>query len=333
MGRLFDENGYINIQYLDRPEYPFVIVVGARGVGKTYSLLKYCYEQKRKVFYLRRTDSQARVVSTKTFNPYKTLFEDLGVADYDISKTKPKAVVVGGVAVANIAGLSTFANLRGFDGGDVDDIFYDEFIPEHKDGVIIRDESEVLWNAYETVNRNRELKGRPPVKLWMFANSNSIESPIFASLGIMQKMLSLSKSVNAVEQIPGKGLLLVSINNSPISERKAETALYRLVDDSFKKMALRNDYRYNSENIRSFKLAELEPKVRIGEVVIYRHKTLGVYYGTFHVSGAPEAYGTSDSEIERFSKKWGFLYDYYRVGYVMMESLECDYVFKTLLKF
>lgn len=331
MGRLFDENGFLNIQYLDRDEYPFVIVVGARGVGKTYGLLKYRYEAGRKVLYLRRTDSQARAVSTDAFNPYKSLFADLGVEDYWLSKTRPKAVVVEGRTVANIAGLSTFANLRGFDASTVEDIIFDEFIPEHNDRAI-RDESDVLWNAYETVNRNRELLGRPPVKLWMLANSNRIESPIFASLGIMQKMLSLSKSVNAVEPIPEKGLLLVSINRSPISERKASTALYRLADASFKKMALQNDYRYNNENIRSFKLDQLEPKVSVGEVVLYRHKTLGVFYGTFHLSGSPESYGTTDSEIERFAKKWGFLYDYYRMGYVMMESVECDYVFRNLIK-
>lgn len=330
MGKLFNHDGYLNIEHLDRPEAPFVIVVGARGVGKTYGLLKYYYERGQKVMYLRRTDTQAQIASTVQLNPYKSVMDDAGV-EYKIGKARPKTVEVEGEVIAVICGLSTFSNLRGFDGSDIDAIVYDEFIPEQHERPI-RDEAGVLWNAYETVNRNRELKGKPPLKLWMLANSNRIDSPIFADLGIMRKMMSLSKNENGIELDAERGILMVSINRSPISDKKEKTSLYKLANVDFKRMALQNDYRYTGENIRSFRLEQLVPKVQLGEITLYKHKESLVYYGTFHKSGSAPYYGTNDSEVERFLKRWGFLIEYYRMGYVMMESLDCDYIFRTLLK-
>ena len=65
--------------------------------------------------------------------------------------------------------LSTFGNLRGVDFSDVDMIFFDEFVPQ-KNARPIKAEAEAFFNLYETVNRNRELDGRPPVRVLMLSN-------------------------------------------------------------------------------------------------------------------------------------------------------------------
>ena len=58
MAKVYDNNGWVNWDYLINQGSAFTMVVGARGVGKTYGLMKYCLDQGRKFIYLRRLKSQ-----------------------------------------------------------------------------------------------------------------------------------------------------------------------------------------------------------------------------------------------------------------------------------
>ena len=42
----------------------------------------------------------------------------------------------------------------------------------------------LFFNLYETVNRNRELEGKEPVKVYMLSNSTSLDNEILAELSI-----------------------------------------------------------------------------------------------------------------------------------------------------
>lgn len=331
MAKLYLDNGYLDISYLDSKALPFNIVVGGRGIGKTYGLLRYYMERKEFICYMRRSAVQAKAASTAAFNPYRKICDDLGF-DVEFSKETPKTIYNSstGQALAVVTPLSTFANIRGLDGSGISAIVYDEFIPERDDGRL-KDEGEALLNAYETLNRNRELEGMPPVKLWMLSNSNRIESAIFAELGIMKTMLDMERKGQTRLVIPERGLQLVHIHDSPISDAKSETALYKLVNTSYKEMALNNAYRHASDNLKPRDLSAYTPKVCLGELCIYVHKATKRLYVSTHVSGSPKRYGTGDSEIHRFLRNYGYVRDDYLLGYVDFEDIDCEYIFKTLL--
>lgn len=326
---LYLPNGYLNIEDIDSKATPFNIIVGGRGIGKTYGALKYYYEKGETIIYMRRTGEQTKVTSTAQFTPYKKILEDLET-DFEFSKSTPKALYVRDNVVAYMIALSTFANIRGFDASDCAAIIYDEFIPEQT-ARPIKNEGEALLNAYETINRNRELEGKEPTKLWMLSNSNTLFSPILAELSVMKQMLKMSEKHVERVVIPERGLQIVNCSYSPISEKKSETALYRLVDTSFKEMALQNSYRQDTSRIKSMSLAPYKPVVRIGELTIYKHKSKHIYYISFHSSGNCPVYGTGEKEITRFSRTYGHIIDSFQLGYAISESIEAEYLFTQYL--
>ena len=135
---LYLPSGYLDMKGLAKTPAPFIFVVAARGTGKTYGACDYvmeCDEQGLgKFIFMRRTNTQADIIRSKEFSP----FAALSVA----TVTKPINKYMTGVYRANedgeaegspagyICGLSTFANVRGFDAREVTTIVYDEFIPE-----------------------------------------------------------------------------------------------------------------------------------------------------------------------------------------------------------
>ena len=54
------------------------MVVGARGVGKTYGLMRYLIEHNRSFIYLRRLKSQLDQCVSADGNPFKKLNTDIG---------------------------------------------------------------------------------------------------------------------------------------------------------------------------------------------------------------------------------------------------------------
>lgn len=329
---LYLPSGFLDVSYLDQTGTPFNIIVGGRGIGKTYGLLRYYLERKESIFYLRRRDTEAKIAASKTSTPYKKLAMDMGFS-YEMTRTIVKGLEVDFETpwtAAYFGALANFANVRGFDASDCTAIIYDEFIPE-RSTVPIKDEGSSLLNVYETINRNRELEGAPPVKMWMVSNANRIDSPIFAELGIMRKMLHMQQHKIEREVVREKGLQLVHCTRSPVSVAKAGTALYQLVDSGFKDMALNNSYRAATDNIKSKNLNNFDPIVRIGELCIYRQKNDELYYCSSHASGTVPKYGTGETEVNRFCRRYGFMVDLYQLGYMTMESIEIDYIFRTIL--
>ena len=312
---IYLDSGYLNVDYIVNLDYPFTFIIGARGVGKTYGVLKYIYENKVKYIHLRRTQVQADLLCSNAFQPYKQLCTDF---NWNIGVT-PVAKNISGLAEIEdetfltpfgyLCALSTFSNLRGFDASDVDVIFYDEFIPE-KTAKPIKSEYETLLNVYETVNRNRELKGSKPVKLICCANSNTIDNPYFIGLGVINKIASMQSKGKMIYTDDDRGLLIINLSKSPISARKKNTALYKLSENTdFGDMALNNLYSGTDiSTISRERLIEYKPRVSVGEITIYRHKSKNIYYATTHKSGSPITYNTSTDDLERYRNAWKKIY-------------------------
>jgi hypothetical protein len=215
---------------------------------------------------------------------------------------------------------------------DVDEIILDEFIPEHGERPI-PDEFNTFRNAYETINRNRELEGRPPIRVWLLANSNSLGNPYFIGLRIVEQIDKMIRRGITTWTDPERGLLVVNLADSPISQAKAGTALYRLTGpDEFTGMALGNEFSQESRSRQgSIPLRELIPLVAIGELEIYRHKGSRELYGSLHRSGAPEVFQTDDAGVARFRARYGWLWESYLEDRILWQSYLPELLFRKFM--
>lgn len=344
MARLYLKSGYLNIARILSTPAPFLFVVGGRGTGKTYGALSYCLDSGRKFLFLRRTQSQADIISKPEFSPFKKIADDRGILITMSSITKYNSafyhgeindkgrVAPAGAPIGYTAALSTFSNVRGFDASDVDLIIYDEFIPERHERPI-KNEFEALMNCYETVNRNRELNGKKPVQLLCLANANDISNPIFMGLKLIKPAADMVKKGNEERIDVRRGIGLWVLQHSPISEEKSETALYRLNgDNEFSRMAIGNEFAANSPStIRSNNVKELYPLVAVGEICVYRHKSRDIYYVTTHISGGPDIFGATETDIKRFRHKYLWLKMPYLGGRIEFEEYLCEALFTKYL--
>lgn len=333
MSKLYLDSGYPDINYLDSRGLPFNILMGGRGTGKTYGVLKYYYERGDTILYLRRTAEKAKISASREMCPYKTLFNDLGV-EYDIPKSIIKALYVDGreKPVAYFGAMSTFGNVRGFDGSDCAAIVYDEFIPEGREHPF-RGEDECVFSAYETVNRNRELNGNPPTKMWLLSNTNEVMSPILQGLGLIDIALKMERTRTEQHIDHRRGLQMIMYYESPISERKKDTALYRLAGERYKKMAIENSFQFGDDLIVSRNLNGYDPLVTLGEITIYREKVGNMLYATTHKRGSPPVFSTSEQEIARFMRTYGkTIYEPFLLGYMEFEKPDVFYILQLYFK-
>ena len=81
-----------------------------------------------------------------------------------------------------------------------------------------------------------------------------------------------------VFRTPDKTRLMIMLQNSPISVKKAETAAYQNGSEGFLSMALDNSFRTDETKIKSEPLKEYNHVVSIGEIGIYRHKSERKYF-------------------------------------------------------
>lgn len=345
---LYLENGYLNFSQIVDNEYPFSFVIGGRATGKTFGALRYAaehYQQTGETFiYMRRTKSQADLISTEFFNPFKPVNTEYGweieafsvakgvngfyqcARDPDSGKRSPFGGCMG-----VIAAFSTFSNFRGFDASTVDLVIYDEF-QRNAGERSIRDEGFALLNVFETVNRNRELIGRPPVKLICLSNANSISNDVYIDLQLVGPSEQMRKTGKNQWYLPERGIALYDLSDSQISRKKKDTALYRMdAGGRFTDMSLNNEYEdYDTSMIRSEPLKEFRPLVKIGEICIYQHKSDRRYYASFHEAGTFPHFNMTSVEKERFIRKYVYLWEAFLSDRISFESFLVKKIFEQL---
>lgn len=338
--RLFDDSGYLDMGSIITSGYPFIFIVGGRGIGKTYGALKYVYESGVFFMYMRRTQSQIELVNKVQFNPFNAINEDTGsnvqprpftkynsVFEKDADSESPQPV-------GYTAALSTMANMRSFDASAVKVLLYDEFIPEKHERPI-KYEGTALLNAYESINRNRELKGRPPLIMCCMANAMDLANAVFIELGLVNIATKMNERGQRVYKDRKRGLLLINLDITPIGEKKQNTALYNLAGSGseFSRMALDNDYSFEEiGRIKPQPLREYVPLVKVGEITVYQHKAERRYYIAEHKSGAPEEYGSGQADIARYKKRYYYLWTAYLDDDIYFQNYLTQVLFEKYTK-
>lgn len=305
--KIYLPSGYLNIRGILSYKCTFNFIVGGRATGKTYGALSTVLEDNIKFMLMRRTQAQADLINKPDFSPFKPVCDDkhIEITTASVSKYNAK-FMLDDETIGYTCALSTIANMRGFDASDVKLLIYDEFIPERHERPI-KSEGAAFLNAYETMNRNRELKGKRPLTVLCLANAFDIANPIFLELGLVGIAEKMKQNDRELYIDRDKSILILLPDSSKIMKEKNNTALYRLTEGSeFKAMALNNDFIYNpTENIKSLPLREFNPVVTVGEITIYKHKSKRLYYVSEHRTGNPPTFTTDEIGLKRYIKNYG----------------------------
>ena len=317
--KFFTDEGWLNMRGIREMESPFIFLVGARGIGKTYGgcldLMENFKETGKKFIYMRRTDSQVDYVASAEGNPFNEINRDTG-SNVIIRKVNkklkgfyldPDATEPMGLIMA----LSTFSGKRSISFSAYDILFYDEFIPEEHDRPI-KNEAQAFFNIVETIARNRELSGKPPLKVICCSNANTVDNPLFLELGLVTRALKMAKNHVPIYTNKEMGFTLLVPFGSAISKAKEETALYKLTKKSreFQNMALENVFNDEvSDNVRSLNLSQYSSLVQVGELFVYEHKTERRYYVSSHRQGTfPYVFSAGEMDLTRFRTRFSFLW-------------------------
>ena len=331
---IYTKDGWLDMANIIKQPYPFIVIIGARGTGKTYSSLKYAYESETPFILMRTTEKEVKLCSNEAGNPFKSLNRDMGwnvsiekINDFMYGIYKEKGSSYIGLTMA----LTNFSRVRGLDLTDIKLILYDEFIPE-KIVKKINGIGEAILQAYETVSRNRELKGEEPLKLVMMANALNLNNEVLIHFGIPSMLNKMKKKGLEVMQDDRRGILLINPHNSPISEAKQNTALYR-INQRFNEMALDNKFRdFYENNISSRNIKNFIPIVRFDNMYFLKSKTSrDIYVSTFAPSGYKiEAFENTDFEKKQFIKKYSVYIQKYFSNHILFENAELELAFINL---
>lgn len=309
---------WYNIKDTEAKHRAFNFIISGRGIGKTYSCEDYCINEHSGHFlYLRNTKEQIEESAGKSFdtsfgNPFKKWSLDHGRRIYLSIEKKHAIIREDDNIIGYGAALSTFENLRGVDLSGIDVILYDEFIENRN---LLYDQFRAFMSAYETINRNREIEGKPPVKVFLLSNAQRLSNPILRGLNLIGLIESMQQ---AGQRSYTDAHIHIELPRSEVSEAKKNTSLYAIAKDTeYYAEAVENKFANDSfTGVNKKNLAEYVPCYAIDDIYIYRHKSNGRLY----------ACGTFAQEAKRFNTKDNYIFWMRAYGLKLRLAITSDLV-------
>lgn len=264
--KVFQSNGYLSEEIVTNNAYPFTLCIGGRGIGKTY-LMTY---MKPPILYVRRTNIQIESMFTEETSDFPNLFGDVELElknkkSVGICRKNGKVIVLG-------VSMSTFHNIRGIDLTRYNTVVFDEFIksPQERD---IKKEGNAFNNILELVYRNRP--DTDQIKVFMFGNSNALNSRILAHLNLIapiaEKLGTRKESTEYQElNLADRGVKIILVYKSRISALKSKNAFYSMIGSNKSAMELKNDFAdFNLLPTKKYPPSKLIPMVRTPSFDVY----------------------------------------------------------------
>ena len=351
--RLYLPNGYVNISWIRKCRCSKIVILGGRGTGKTYSILEDLTKDIETPFIMiRRTKTQIEECCSSDGNPFYTLARDnnwliepvqnkhhVNFYDSHLEEQEDQTFkVVHDKEICFATSLSTFYNLRGFDGNKYNTLFFDEIIKEPLERNV-RGEGKAFLNMIETIQRNRELDGKKPLECLLAGNTDTLDSEILQSIGaipIIERMKATGQEIYISRE---NDLAIFDLYDSPISKIKAMTTLYKNnKNKAFTDMAVNNtfiDLRDASE-IQTRRLQDCIPLYSLSkQICVYSVKNSNEWYVAKKISGSPEDFNMllKDSKL-----RWKQLYFDAFISKttsknIIFESFDTKVLFHSLLNF
>jgi hypothetical protein len=339
---LYLTEGWLNFDYIEKKPAWLIVIIGKRQVGKTYGALQCMLRKGYQHILLRRTTAELdTIAATPDLNPYKVFEPEFHVGLFKQAKKlcricewapDPEGKAIPGEQLGIATSLAEIAHIRGFSGRSFTDLVFDEFIPEK--GVITRKtEGEAFLNAYVTINGNRELEGLPPLRAWLLANTNRIDSPILEALNISDDILYMRRK-GKEEFLTDSGVYILQPDSTKVIEARADTALMKQISkkSEFYGMAMENEFSYDeSPYIKTIPIKHLEPLWSYNDQ-IYCWKRSGGYY----ICRAPfraaytKRYDGTKTDREKLNLDYPWLKPYYYAGMILFSDLRVLSIFKQI---
>lgn len=326
---------------------PFNFIIGGRGIGKTFDFITWLLEENIFHCYLRRTQTEIDLGCNKEINPYTVPAEsEKIVVEIESSKNityiyreieatnvteegteKSKRKMLAGYAIA----LSTFSNVRGGDFSNVDVIIFDEFIKENTKKNTIKDEAGAFFNLYESINRNREFFGKPPVQVYFLSNAVSIISDIIVTLGLVGDLEMMIRKEQRFRTIPERGICIEIPAVDSFTDQKKKTALYRLTAGTrFYEHAVENKFAYDSwYHVEKKNISEFIPLCGVLDIFFFSHKSGGYVYAC---ESRADAIRYTEDEISIFKRNhYFYLREQYMSGHMFYSNMTVKEIVRQLL--
>lgn len=288
----------------DLQKYPDAwcfVVWSKRGPGKTYSSLSYSLAQHIPIVYMKRTNDDVDLICQNNSygfdaSPYVPINRDKhtnikavkinnGLGGFwEHEKGDDEKEHPAGLPVAYCLSMNAIKKFKGFDFSRCDWIVFDEFIPQLGER-ISRKEGELLLDLYMTVARDRQKRGKDPLKLILFANAEEISTPVTNTLEIVDIMADLNASGQAYFYDNNRGIVLHHITNEEIPIDDSEkTGIYNAMKDTnWGKKSFEGEFANNDfSNVCKQSIRGMSPYIHILEkthnIYIYLNKNNGKFY-------------------------------------------------------
>lgn len=275
--RLFSFNAMINM------------IVGGRGIGKTFGAKKLCInnflKKGEQFIYLRRYKEEMSASRGTFFNDIGEQFpnhvfrvhgsemqiadapEDIEGKDGELMEGKPEWKTMGYFAV-----LANAQSKKGVSYHEVRTIIFDEFIIEKGLIQYLPEEHVALLNFYSTVDRNRD-----EAKILMLANSVSMSNPYFSEWGIRPDIAGEWNKY-------GGGYIVVNFPDSKeFQDEVYKTRFGRFIQDSeYAKYAVGNSFADAHGQLVMKKTPKAVPRYNLElaniTVSVWKDNDMGVYF-------------------------------------------------------
>lgn len=278
------------------PDAWCIAVWSKRGPGKTYSSLLYALKNHITIIYMRRTDKAVERILTGTDefdpSPYVPIERDHGVKivgkkfedGFGAFYRADEDGNASGLPVSYVLSFNKVREYKGMDFSICDWILFDEFIPQ-KGERINRAEGELLLDLYMTVGRDRQKRGRGPLKLILFANAEEISTPVTNELEIVDDMAELNASGSTHFWNEDRDILLHHITNEEIPIQDEEkTGIYKgMYGTAWFRKSFEGDFANNDfSNVTKRTLKKCSGYIHLhyksSDYYIYLNKDNGNYY-------------------------------------------------------
>lgn len=319
------------------PEAWCVVAIGGRGTGKTYSALMDCYKNKRKFCFVKRTNDDVRLLcagsgkmgrkfddSVLDISPFKPINRDIGsdvhpftidnglAGFWECSMDAEGNHTPEGKPIGYIISLNAVSKYSGFDMSEVDWMIFDEFVPRAWERVL-RTEGDQMLDLYKTIARDREHRGRGPLKLVLLANAVNISSPAANILEVSDMIADMTLSGMEEVYLAERGILIHLIQTSTeFHNKETQTILYKAMGaTSWGKMAFENDFAYNDfTSVGKVQMKNFRPVCSYiyKEQRVYIYQREGKFFFTFSKANNIPPDRIYNLKLENEQKR--FYYDY-----------------------
>ena len=329
-----DKNLYYNYDRIISYNALLNILIGSRGVGKTYGatklVVKDFIKKKRQFVYLRRYKTELSKSMKKFFTE---IIKNEEFPNHTLEVHGNTFIIDDEVAGYGIT-LSTAQQFKSTNFSDVYYIIFDEFLIEAGQGYYLKDEVLSFLGILETIGRTRD------IKVFMLANAVSEVNPYFMFFD-----LALPYN-NDIKLFKDGMILLQYLQNEEYIKAKQQTKFGKLVAGTeYEDYAILNKFTDDNKVFiekksgnAKFSFSFIYKDIRLGVWIDYNNGKMYVsndYMENGFVFATTTNDHTPNTLLYSIAKKyncWNSFIENYKLGNVYFESVKIKNISKDVIK-